>query len=44
MFEEKDVWATLLKLLPLRPTPDKQWKIDGWMEYRVSKYISKHYN
>ncbi|PWA15004.1 hypothetical protein CCH79_00008845, partial [Gambusia affinis] len=29
---EREVWASLLKLLPRDPTPDKRKKMDGWMD------------
>ena len=32
---EKKVWASLLRLLP--KTPDKWWKIDGWIDGWVNE-------
>ena len=29
---ERKVWASLLRLLPPRPDPDKRQKMDGWMD------------
>ena len=28
---EREVWSSLLELLPRDPTPDKRLKMDGWM-------------
>ncbi|TWW64119.1 R2DM Retrovirus-related Pol polyprotein from type II retrotransposable element [Takifugu flavidus] len=30
---EREVWASLLRLLPRDPTPDKRQRMDGWMDY-----------
>ena len=29
---EREIWASLLRLLPPRPDPDKRKKMDGWMD------------
>ena len=32
---EREVWASLLRLLPPRPDQDKRKKMDGWMDGRT---------
>ena len=30
--EGREVWASLLRLLPHDPAIDKRWRMDGWMD------------
>ena len=42
---EREVWASLLRLLPPRPGPDKRKKMHGWMAFAyvvVSVCLCEH--